>query len=369
MASGGPQNATLSGEGFRYYQWEENGETFNLLSVTSVKKLCGENYGLVNWQLNNIVDTVFGTVKRPLIGKRGRPLKGRHQYRVEEYPSEFVARYQALDETEDHLPVQAQVDELRKWVRATSDEPRNIAARRGTIVHAAIEKNIPARRIERDWVEAEFARLSDKDRAAAKNGVTDRDVEFVQSAVAHYEDMRQQVPFVIIAREPQVFNLTLGYGGSADTILWFLGDFVDGEFVPMEGWQDVMKRLPPPRLITLALVRQIGGILAVGDWKTSKAVFTDHIVQVHAYGAGEFVGADGVRDHRLTELLHATTKGVIVHIRPTGWGVHVFPFTEEFFLGFAGSVAFARLLAKYPRANSAFEYNVKGGAVDEEFFE
>jgi len=351
--SGGPLNATLSGDGFRFYRWQEVGteEEFDLLSVTSIRKLCGEGYGLVNWQLNNVIDTVFGTVKRPAIGKRGKPLKGKYVYRIEEFPSEFAKRYMAADNQ------QGAMDMLRKWTRESADEPRNIAARRGTIVHAAIEKNIQSDRIERDWVEAEFMKLSARDKASANTGVTDNDVKFVHDAVRQYEDMRATVPFVIIAREPQVFNLTLGYGGSADTIIWFLPEGTDP------------RSLPPMRLVTIEDVARIGGYLAVGDWKTSKSVFTDHVVQIHAYGAGEFVGADGVKNHRLTELLQATTKGVIVHIRPTGWGVHTFPFTEEVFTGFAGSVAFARLLAKYPRANVLFEENFSGGAVDDEFFE
>lgn len=365
--SGGPQNATLSGDGFRFYRWQEAGsdEVFDLLSVTSIRKLCGENYGLVNWQLNNILDTVMGTVKRPAIGKRGKPLKGKHVYVREPGLPEFIQRFIALDADE---PTES-ADSLRKWARESADEPRNIAARRGTIVHAAIEKNIQSDRIERDWVEAEFMRLSARDRASAKNGVTDRDIDFVHDAVRQYEDMRATVPFVIIAREPQVFNLTLGYGGSADTIIWFLGDFVDGEFVPLPNMAAIMRSLPRAHLITIDDVARIGGFLGVGDWKTSKGVFTDHVVQVHAYGAGEFVGEDGVKNPRLSELLQATTKGIIVHIRPTGWGVHVFPFTEEVFTGFAGSVAFARLLAKYPRANVLFEANVIGGAPDEEWFE
>jgi len=347
--SGGPANATLNGDGFRFYQWQDAGseDVYNLLSVTSIRKLCGENFGLVNWQLNNIVDTVMGTVKRPKPGKRVAFLKGQYIYQPEQVPSEFVTMY--LDAAaDDTLSVEKAAD-LRKWLRDTADEPRNIAARRGTIVHAAIEKNIAWDRIERPWVEAEFEQLSSKDRAAAPGGVKDEDIDFIRDAVRQYFDMRTQVPFVIIAREPQVFNLSLGYGGSADTIIWFLPEGVD------------MRSVPKAHKITLDDVERIGGELAVGDWKTSKGVFTDHVVQVHAYGAGEFVGSDGVRNHRLTELLHATSKGVIVHIRPTGWGVHIFPFTEEVFHAFAGSVAFARLLAKYPRASALFTENFSGG--------
>jgi hypothetical protein len=351
--SSGPQDATLSGDGFRFYRWvdQASGEEFDLLSVTSIRKLCGEGYGLVNWKINNLIDTVMGTVKRPAIGKRGKPLKGKYIYVQDEFPSQFAKMYADSDGQQGAL------DMLRKWTKESADEPRNIAARRGTIVHAAIEKNLQWDRIERPWVESEFMRLSARDRASAKHGVTDNDVLFISRAVRQYWDMRANVPFIIIAREPQVFNLTMGYGGSADTIIWFLPEETDP------------RSLPKAHLITIEDVIRIGGFLAVGDWKTSRNVFTDHVVQVHAYGAGEFIGADGVRNERLTELLQATTKGVIVHIRPTGWGVHTFPFTEEVFNGFAGSVAFARLLAKYPRANALFESNMTGGDVGEEFFE
>lgn len=346
----GPANATLSGEGFRFYRWQETGsdEYFDLLSVTSIRKLCGESYGLVAWQLGNILDTVLGTVKRPKMGKRGAPLKNGVEYRVDEYPSEFARRYAEADGSMEKLT------DLRKWARDAADQPRNIAARRGTIVHAAIEKNVAWDRIERDWVEAEFRNLSSRDRESAKNGVTDDDVEFVRHSVMQYWDMRANVPFVIIAREPQVFNLTLGYGGSADTIIWFLPPGVDPRSVPKA------------HLITLKDVERIGGSLAVGDWKTAKGVYTDHVVQVHAYGAGEFVGEDGVKNHRLTELLQATTKGLIVHIRPEGWGVYTFPFTEEAFNAFVGSCTFARFLAKYVRPYPLFTDTQKGGALPEE---
>lgn len=347
--SSGPANATLNGDGFRFYRWTEpGGEEFDLLSVTSIRKLCGENYGLVNWKLNNLIDTVMGSVKRPKPGKRVAVLKGQFHYPIEEYPSEFVTMY--LDAGGPDAPNTEQAKQLRAWLRDTADEPRNIAARRGTIVHAAIEKNIAWDRIERPWVETEFLRLSKKDRDAAKAGVTDADVTFIRDAVHQYFDMRASVPFVIIAREPQVFNLTMGYGGSADTIIWFLPEGTD------------IRSVPPARRITLDDIESIGGTLAVGDWKTSSGVYTDHVVQVHAYGAGEFVGQDGLRDSRLTDILHATSKGVIVHVRPEGWGVYKFPFTEEVFNGFAGSVAFARLLAKYPRATALFEENLHGGA-------
>lgn len=347
--SGGPQNATVNGDGFRFYRWQEAGsdEVYDLLSVTSIRKLCGEQYSLVNWQLNNLMDTVMGTVKRPAIGKRGGPLKGKYQYVPEEYPSEFVRRYTESD------AAQSKLDELRKWAREQADQPRNIAAMRGTMVHAAIEKNVQWTRIERPWVEAEFENMSSRDKARAKAGVKDEDVAFVRRAVANYWDMRKQVPFVVVAREPQVFNLSMGYGGSADALCWFLPEGHDG------------RDLPKAHQLTYKLIESIGGYLAVGDWKTSGGVYTDHVVQVHAYGAGEFVGEDGVINHRLTDILQATQRGVLFHIRPEHWAAHIFDFSEPVFRAFAGSVAFARFLAEFPRAESLFIQNYSGSAPEE----
>lgn len=356
----GPQNATLSGEGFRFYRWEpaEGGEAVDLISVTSIRKLLGTTHPLVEWGLGNLMDAAMGTVKRPAIGKRGKPLKGKNVYAVEDYPSQFVQRYLASEGKQE--PITA----LRKWLREESEQPRNIAANRGTMVHAAIEKNIRADRIDRAWVEAAFMDLSKNDRERVRGLVKDEDVDFVHNAVRQYWDMRERVPFVIIAREPQVFNLTLGYGGSADTLIWFLGHFVKGEdgettFVPLPNLRDIV--LPKAHELTLERIAAIGGTLAVGDWKTAKGVYTDNVVQVHAYGAGEFIGADGVVNHRLTEILLATTMGVIFHVRPDKWGVHVFPFTQEVTFAFTGAVIFARLLAKYPKPFPLFVADYRGG--------
>lgn len=350
MARGGPQNATLDGEGFRWYQWEDavTGEVHRLLSVTSIRKLAGEPYGLVQWQLNNILDTVMGTVKRPAIGKRGGPLKGKWQYVPEDYPSEFMERYVASDGQ------QAKLTDLRKWAREQADEPRNIAGLRGTIVHKGIERGVKFEQVEQPWVEATFLDLSQRDRAKRPGGVIAEDVTFVRRGIANYWDMRKTVPFVIVAREPQVFNLTSGYGGSADALCWFLPKDYDGS------------PLPKAHQLTLKAIQSIGGFLAVGDWKTSKGIYTDQVVQCHAYGAAEFVGEDGLVNHRLTDILQATQRGVLFHIRPEYWGVHMFDFSEPVYRAFEGSVAFARFLATYPKPNDLFIAEWSGSAPEEQ---
>lgn len=290
----------------------------------------------------------MGTVKRPAIGKRGKPLKGKWQYVPEnpELMAEFVERYIEAENSQPKL------DDLRKWLRETADQPRNIAAIRGTIVHKALERNVKYDRIERDWVEATFLDLSARDRAKRPSGVTDEDVTFIQRAVANYWDMRTTVPFIIVAREPQVFNLSMGYGGSADTIIWFLPEGVTVADIPWKSHE-----------LTLERIQSIGGYLAVGDWKTSTSIHTDNVIQIHAYGAGEFVGEDGVINHRLTDMLQATQRGVVFHIRPDKWGVHVFDFNEPCYRAFAGSVAFARFQAEYPHPGPLFIEEHRGAAA------
>ncbi len=352
---GDPKNASINGDGFRFYRWTdaETGEETDVLSVTSIRKLCGEPYNLVRWQINNVIDVVMGTVRRPKIGKRGKPLKNQTVSVMEEFPSEFAVMYDATQgDTEAGM-------ELRTWLRDTADEPRNIAAMRGSIVHDCIERNVEWDRIERPFVEDAFGKLSYRDRERAKQGVKAEDVKFVRSAMRQYWDMRRENRFVIIARELQVFNLTAGYAGSFDALVWM---------VP-EDWGD--KPIPHAGGITLGWVKDNSSVdqLVLLDWKTSKDVYTDQVVQAHAYLSAEFVGTDGVKNDRLTDRLVAAHRGGLVHIRPEGWGVHLFDWEPAVTLAFLGSVAFARFLATYPRPTDLFSSDSTGVSPEEDTLE
>ncbi len=341
-----PKNASISGEGFRFYRWDpaEGGEPTDVLSVTSIRRLCGEPYVLVRWQIGNVIDTILGTQKQTTIGPRGGVTEKRQVF---EFPSEFAKKYDAT------AGEQGAIDSVRKWLSDTADEPRNIAAIRGTITHEAIEKNVDWTRIEQAYVESAFAGLSNRDKSKVKDGVRFEDVNFVRNSLRQYWDMRANVPMFIIAREVQVFNLTAGYAGSADALAWLLPDGYDG---PM----------PKAETFTLDMFRALGGELALLDWKTSKGVYTDQVVQAHAYMAAEFVGTNGIIDHRLTELLNATMLGGLVHIRPNSWAVHLFDFNQSVLRAFLGSVAFARFLATYPEPDTLFTANYSGSAPEGE---
>lgn len=335
----------MNGGEFRFYRYdpEDGSEPVDLLSVTSIRSLCGEPYNLVNWKLANIVDAVLGTMKRTVVGPRGGVKDVRQ---VWEYPSEFSRMY---DESKGQ---QGPIDALRKWLRDRADEPRNIAAIRGTLVHDAIEKNVQWDRIDRNYIEAMLANMSKRDRDKMPK-VGDEDVFFVRNAVRQYWDMRRQVPMVILAREVRVVNLTAGYAGTFDALVWLLPEGESpNDFIADKVTQEDIDR--------------IGGRIVLLDWKTAAGIHTDYVVQLHAYLAAEFAITDGKRNERITDMLVAAQEGGLVHIRPNGWGMHLFPFAAETVRAFLGSVAFARFIAKYPDPTPIFTEVVKGESREDD---
>jgi len=346
-----PRNASLDGAGFRFYEWAEPGqEPVRVLSVTSIRRLAGVSHYLVEWQLGNLTRLAMGIRKQTRIGPRG----GVKEVYVADgpFPGEFVRRMLDTQGEEQAL------DEVRKWLRSTADEPRDVAAVRGSVVHKLIELNVALDRLDDDQVIR--ARFEDEwrgERRKVKPAITDDDIHFVYNSMRQYWDMRRRLPFVILAQEPQVWNLTAGYAGSADVLLWFLPEGEDVRY-----WQGQASK----GLVTAEVVERVGGTVALGDWKTSKGVYTDHVVQMHAYLAAEFVGSDGKRDHRLTALLEGMMEAALFHIRPDGWEVDFVDFRQDVLRGFLGSVAFARLLATYPSPHELFTRSLEGRSDETE---
>lgn len=358
----------MNGGEFRFYRYspEDGSDPVDLLSVTSIRNLCGEGYQLVNWKMANLADAALGTMKRTVIGPRGGVKEVRQVF---EYPSEFAQKYAAAVDVETGEPSQESIDGLRRWLREQADEPRNIAAIRGTLAHEAIEKNVRWDSIERPYVENAFAGLSQKDRKKVKRAVSDEDVSFVRNTVRHYWAMRVEMPMVILAREVRVVNLAAGYAGTFDALVWMLGTFERQEdgtdlFIPLpEAAQKEARKLGAKA--TKADIERIGGTIVLLDWKTSKGLHTDQVVQAHAYLIAEFAVTLKV-DKRITDLLTAAMYGGLVHLRPSGWGLHCFPYEEEAVRAFLGSVAFARFLAKYPKPSAIFTANFTGASNEDD---
>ena len=99
-----------------------------------------------------------------------------------------------------------------------------------------------------------------------------------------YQDWLATSGFRIAYSERQVFNLTLGYGGSFD----ILG-------------HDPLRRC---------------GLL---DVKTGKGVYLDHLLQLLGYTFAEFVGEDDVIDNEATDTLETVSFIGLVHLQPDSW--------------------------------------------------
>jgi hypothetical protein len=340
-----PKNAITLPGGFRAYRWTdaETGEKTDVLSVTSIRRYCGEPFRLVNWKIANVVNVAMGVRSVERIGPRG----GKKKVYVQDgdFPGQFVTKMLASEgETEE-------LARVRHWLNQNADEPRDRPATRGTVVHEAIEGGIRPRDITQDYVEAAFAR----DHNILPVG--EEDVAFVRDCLRQHADMRNHVPYVILARELQVWNLTAGYAGSFDVLLWLLPEGTNE--LALAHWQgraDAGK-------VTLDEIRVIGGEIVLGDYKTSPEVYTDHVTQVTAYMAAEFVGTDGKKDPRLTEILNAAMNGALIQIRPDFWSIDFCAFTEPVLQAFLGSCIFARFLAQHDSPKELFTKVLKGKAT------
>jgi hypothetical protein len=277
----GPPDAKINPEGFRTYRWPKaDGGEHELLSVTSIRKLVGEPYGLVNWQIGKVLDRALG-----------------RDFRVK-----FNEVCPLLNEAQDGpgWPSAGDLLSLRKWLRAATTEERDAAATKGIDIHGALEHNLHP----------------------------DDCNEVTRPYIRQVHNFLGDTGFKIVAQEFQCFNLAVGYAGTGDVML----EGPDGELV-------------------------------LGDWKSSKNVHSDHIIQLHAYLGGEFIGKGGVINEELTAKLHAIEKAGILHIKPNGWTWHEIPFSPVVLRAFFGAVAFAQLLAAHKTPDALFSRNVSGAAT------
>lgn len=359
-----PENASLNAAGFRMYAWpggdtplhHEFGATkpMNVISVTAARSVVGIPYQLQAWQINNVVNLATGQRRAEWRdyskSKRGRLVKG---YKKDgPFPGEFVTRM--VDTAGD----EEKVREVRDWLKVTADEPRDVAAVRGSVVHKLIEMRVPMKALSEDIIRWYLDQQWIEEKRKVMPTVTDEDIDFVGNAMANYWDMREAVPFVIIAQEPQVWNLKVGYAGSADVLIWFLPPSEKGR---QDHWQQQANK----GLVTTATITEVGGRLALGDWKTSPDVYTGHVVQGTAYMAGQFIGRGDVIDERLTRLLKATMHGLIIKIRPDGWEVDTFDMRDDVLQAFFGEVLLARFLLTYEHPSELFTESISGSAAND----
>lgn len=356
-----PANASLNRSGFRMYEWPGGTsdlhvkygatEPANVISVTAARSVVGIPYQLQAWQINNVVNLATGQRRAEWRdhskSERGRAVKG---YKKDgPFPGEFVTRMTATEGDE------AKVREVREWLKITADEPRDIAAVRGSVVHRLIEIRASLSSLSEELIRWYIDQQWIEEKRKVLPAVTDEDIDFVGNAIANYWDMRAAKPFVILAQEPQVWNLTVGFAGSADVLLWFLPA---SEAHRLHHWQDQANR----KAVTVEVIAEVGGYTALGDWKTSPDVYTGHVVQGTAYLAAEFVGHGNQIDDRLSRLLRATMRGLIIKVRPDVWEIDTFDYREDVSYAFFGEIALARFLLTHEKPNALFNETFSGTA-------
>lgn len=213
---------------------EDTGERFytwqgkTYPSVTTLRRQLGMPFRLAMWQMNQAIDAAI----------RNEAMIGSHLF--------------------DDGPV-----ETAKWLRKEAMGVRDSSANRGTAIHlAAHEGRHPSQ------VAPEIA-----------------------GPLAQFYDFIFTTHSQVVLSERQVFNLSLGYGGSLDA----------GMIVPSGP-------------LTWAWDRKL-----VVDYKTGRDIYSDHALQLMAYSMGDFIGEDDVIDKVATEWLREADGLAILHLSDDSW--------------------------------------------------
>lgn len=259
----GPRNARTDPQsGLRFYRWHG----FDLPSVTTIRRMAGIPFGLHNWAIGKVVDRA-----------------------LDEW-SELGEKLRTGDPADTAL--------VRHRLRQAATDERDAAARLGTAVH---------------------------DAAATGKALTDVPPD-VAPRLRQYLDWLEKSGAEILGSEFQVWNLTVGYAGTAD----LLCRFPDGSI-----W--------------------------VVDLKTGKGIYGEYALQLLAYLMAEFIGEDDTRDERLSGLL-AQARGVaVLHLADDHWEFVSLRADGETWTAFRGLLAFGLWMRDHEARESFALGSRKGG--------
>jgi hypothetical protein len=145
--------------------------------------------------------------------------------------------------------------------------------------------------------------------------------------IRQYQNFLASTGFRVLHAEKQVFNLTLGYGGSFDI-----------------------------------LGRDLNDRTGVVDIKTGTGVYTDHLLQLCSYCFAEFVGENDVVDREATEELMLTSFIASLHLQTGGWEYTEYAITPELVRAFKSMHHLAHLFDVHPTPAGLANYTIKGAA-------
>lgn len=240
--SSGPRNARTDPEsGLRFYTWE--GEEYP--SVTSIRNLAGMPHPLANWRTNQVIERAM---------------------------TKYADLGEMLRDGRDPKAVAS-------WLRAATNEKRDLAAKLGIDVHDAASKGI----------------------------TLDKATPEVAPFLLQYQKWQEYTGIEVLLSERQIWNESIGYAGTFDLI---------GRF----------KRTKKTVMI---------------DLKTGKGTYPEHAIQLEAYARGEFIGEDDVIDTAATDLLQSVELRAVLHLRADGWTMKFIPASERTWIAFRGLLVFA----------------------------
>lgn len=248
-ATPGPRNAhTDPSTGLRYYDWQGR----KLPSVTTIRRLAGLPWGLHEWALSQIADHAINNI------------------------AELYSRLSG------GTPGVAQV--VRHELRAAATAERDKAAELGSAVHEA---------------------------AAAGKALTEVSPD-IAPRLRQYQAWLAHSKAEILGSEFQLWNLTVGYAGSAD----LLCRFPDGSI-----W--------------------------IVDIKTGKGTYPEHVLQLVPYLMAEFVGSDNQVDNELTALMRQARGVALLHLTAESWEFRSLHATPEAWAAFRGLLEFGRWMSEH----------------------
>lgn len=245
----GPRNAQTDPKtGLRYYSWQGR----KLPSVTTIRRLAGLPWGLHEWALTQVADHAIDNV---------------------------ADHYNRL---QSGTPGAAQV--IRRELRQAATAERDRAADLGSAVHEA---------------------------AAAGKALTDVSPD-IAPRLRQYQAWLAHSKAEILGSEFQLWNLTVGYAGSAD----LLCRFPDGSI-----W--------------------------IVDIKTGKGTYPEHVLQLVPYLMAEFVGSDNVVDEQLTALMRQARGVALLHLTADSWEFRSLQATPQSWAAFRGLLEFGRWMTEH----------------------
>jgi hypothetical protein len=163
--------------------------------------------------------------------------------------------------------------------------------------------------------------------AASEGKTLDQVGHDVAPFLIQYRSFLADTGLDILLTERQVWSLKYGYAGTFDMI----GRFPNGQ-------------------------------LWLIDLKTGKGTYTEHALQLEAYGRADFVGEDDEIDDVATALLRKVHGHAVLHLTENGWSFKAIPSTEQTWIGFRGLLAFARWTLDHPNLDTLTS-GVKSGSA------